>query len=170
MKRLLFILAAIAAAAAAVPASAAASTSSAAAEPASATVGFVQCWSQGNGQATVPAGSTVTFRNGWEDNHLWQIYAFLLDVKVTASVDGTPVPKANKYFGAPEVFTPEPGVTGWVTWWNYPTGITLGAGQSLTFTTDWVLRYPLPEDIVHGQWIPAGSLFGGPISCTVTGT
>lgn len=169
MKRLLFVLATIGAAVAAMTTSAAASTSTGAAAPVSETVSIFGCLGNG-GQATVAAGSTVTFRGGWEDNQLGFIKNFLNDVTVTASVNGTQIANANSYWSTPEVFTPEPGVTGWITWWTYPTGITLGAGQSLTFATDWVLSHPLASGFPQGQVIPAGSVFGGPISCTVTDT
>ncbi|MGE5287482.1 MAG: hypothetical protein ACM3ML_09820 [Micromonosporaceae bacterium] len=127
------------------------------------------CWENG-GQATVPAGSTVTFQGGWADSNLGLIKNFLNDVTVTASVNGTQIANANSYWSAPEVFTPEPGVTAWATFWTYPTGITLSTGQSLTFTTDWVLSHPVVTLLGGRAMIPAGSLFGGPISCTVTGT
>ena len=161
MKRLLFVLATIVAAVVAISTSAAASTST--------TVSFIGCWENG-GQVTVPAGSTVTLQDGWATPNRGQVQAFLQDVTVTASINGTQIANANGYWSAPEVFTPQPGVTAWVTWWAYPTGITLGAGEGMTFTTDWVLSHPLSAvGFAHGV-IPAGSLYGGPISCTVTGT
>ncbi len=165
MKRLLFVLATVAAVVAAMSTGAAASTSSAAAEPASAPVHFFDCLSDSN--VSVPAGTTVAFQGGWAVSHLGLIQAFLQDVTVTASVNGTQVPNANSYFGATEVLTPEPGVTVWATFWTYSTGITLEAGQSLTFTTEWVLSHPLPNDMAPGPPIPAGSIFGT-ATCTVT--
>lgn len=164
MKRLLFILGTIVAAVAAMTTSAAASTP--------ATVDFIQCGS-GGGQVTVPAGSTVAFQGTWISLYLGQDYAFLHDVTVPASLDGTQITNTNSYWGAPQAI-PADSKSGviFAMQWTYPTGITLGAGQSLTFTTDWVLVHPIsaigfgPPPAVT----PAGSVLGGPITCTVTGT
>lgn len=158
MKRLLLVLAAFVAAVAAMTTGATASTST--------TVSFFDCTNYDNGQVTVPAGSTVTMQGGWVTKYLGQEYAFLQDVTVTASVNGTPITNTNSYWSAPEVFP----LGGWVTWWTYPTGITLDAGQSLTFTTDWVLAHPL-SNVGFGppNVVPAGDLIGTR-TCTVTGT
>ena len=171
MKRLLFVLAAIVAALAVTSTSAVASASTNAA-PTSVTVGMFTCGVRDNGQFIVPAGSAVTFQLGWFQNNIGGIYNFLHDVTAIASVNGTPVANANSYFTAPEPLPPDaPG--NWITWWIYPTGITLAAGQSLTLTLDWVLSRPLADGMPHGVVDPAGTLFGpfgGPISCTVTAT
>jgi hypothetical protein len=172
MKRLLFVLAAIVAAVTVTSSSAVASASTGAPST-SVTVGIFTCGVRDNGQFTVPAGSTVTFKLGWFQNNIGAIYNFLHAVTVTASVNGTPVANANSYFTAPEPQPPDaPG--NWITWWIYPTGITLAAGQSLTLTNyDWVLSHPLADGMPHGIVDPAGSLFGdfgGPLSCTVTAT
>jgi len=47
------------------------------------------------------------------------------------------------------------------------TGITLGAGDSLTLTYDDVLSHSITDGYL-GK-INAGSIFGGPVTCTVTG-
>jgi len=135
-------------------------------------VHFFRCADNG-GQATVPAGSMVTFQSGWVTANRGLDEAFLNAVTVTASVNGTQIPNANSYWGAPEPFTPPEGGTAWVTFWTYPTGITLGAGQSLTFTTDWTLSHQIASgDVIPPKGgtlhISAGSMFGT-ISCTVTG-
>jgi hypothetical protein len=173
MKRLLFVLAAIIAALAVTSTSAVASASTGAPST-SETVGILTCAVRDNGQFTVPAGSTVTFKLGWFQNNIGGIRNFLQDVTAIASVNGTPVANANSYFTAPEPLPPDaPG--NWITWWIYPTGITLAAGQSLTLTLDWVLSRPLADGMPHGVVDPAGDLFenGGlpsPLSCTVTAT
>jgi hypothetical protein len=161
-KRLFFLTAAIVAAVATVSNGAAASTS--------VTVVALACAVDDNGQATVPAGSTITVRTaGWGVPNYGQIKDFLNAVTVTATVDGTPIANANSYWTPPERFISNPPEIRWVTDWIYPTGITLGAGQSLTFTTDWSVSHPLAT-AAHppGRPIPAGSVIGGPISCTIT--
>jgi hypothetical protein len=108
---------------------------------------------------------------------------FLKDVTVTASVDGTQIANANSYWSAPEPFPPA-GPKALTTVWTYPAGITLGAGQSMIFATDWVLAHaigavpnvlgpmtpPPPWGVFGGGATPAGSIIGGPITCTITGT
>jgi hypothetical protein len=133
------------------------------------------------GQGTVPAGSTVTLQGREVFFNQGLPMVFLKDVTVTASVDGTQIANANSYWSAPEPFPPG-GPKALATVWTYPTGITLGAGQSMIFTTDWVLAHavgggpnlgpmkPPPPWGVFGSVTHAGSAINGPITCTITGT
>jgi hypothetical protein len=135
------------------------SVGAASAEPA--TVSLVACVLVHGGTATVPAGSTVTFRFGWLTREEALAEQFLQVVDVTASVDGVPVADANSYWTDPASTG-----SGWLTNWLYPTGITLGAGDSLTLTWDATLSHPVADGF---GGVASDDVFGAPVTCTVTG-
>jgi hypothetical protein len=149
---------------------AAASTAATASAATPVTVSIYGCAFVDHGAMTVPEGSTVTFRSGWATTNRGFTQMFLEAVTTTASIDGTPIADAAGYWSTPaKAGGPD---FPWLTLWTYPTGVTLGAGDSVTLSTDWVLSHTvLDGSTTDGELnhIPAGSVFGGPVSCTVTG-
>jgi len=164
MKRLMLVLCGVAVLGAVAVGGASAST-----RPAG--VPIAGCIFVQGGQTTVPAGTDVvlvvgdiTLRRGQAEaaRHNW---SFAL-----ANLDGTPIANADSYWNAP---TPETDVlangtlypNAWATWWIYDTGITLGAGQSVTLDYDLVSLHAGTDGF--GPAAPAGPIVGG--TCTITG-
>jgi hypothetical protein len=128
------------------------------------TVSLVSCVFGGGGNATVPAGSQVTVRIGWADINRGLVQDFLNAQTTTATVNGSPVANASSYWG--------PISDNNVTFWLYDTGVVLGAGDTMTVTADVSLSHPIPggkDDEGHPLFNGPGSIFGGPITCTITG-
>ena len=83
----------------------------------------------------------------------------------SATVDGTPIANPSSYWG--------PIDSDNISIWLYPTGTTLAAGQTMTVTFDISLSHQIPDfkdaDTGKHPFEGRGSVFGGPISCTITG-
>jgi hypothetical protein len=155
MRKLICV--AVAALAVAIPAA------TAAADTSTTVVGVAPCVFAENGSATAPAGSEITFRLGWGARSSGLVLAFLRDETTTAAVDGTPIANPESYWGPIERASVG---TDSVSQWVYPTDITLGVGESVTLTMDVTLAHPLSDGYTVA---PAGSIFGGHNTCTVTG-
>jgi hypothetical protein len=138
---------------------AAALAGSGSAAAATAIVPPLRCANNG-GQITVPAGSEVAIRDGWAATTRHLDLQFVDAQKTWLFVDGRRSNISHQW--ANPVFDPTFDV--WISWLVYPTGVTLGAGDSLTFRYVLTLR----ESVFDGwSTYPAGTL--ADISCTVTG-
>jgi hypothetical protein len=135
-----------------------------------ATVNPFGCAFFGGGQATRPAGSTIVIRQGLAQQTRGVLTAQLGAQTTTLSVNGGDAVDLTRDWSAPAQ-APDGS---WVTVVDYPTGVTLGAGQSLTFTFTLTLDHPVPEVLVP----PVGGDAGKPLlgaagsqawACTVTG-
>jgi hypothetical protein len=121
----------------------------------------------GGGSQTVPAGSTITIRQGFSEQTLGILTAFLNAQTTTVSVNGTTVDLSNAW--------PTPAKTpagDYLTFIDYPTGITLGAGDSLSIVWVTTLAHVVPEVFNPAAGGPAGKpSFGeGSTTFTCTGT
>ena len=129
------------------------------------TVGMAGCVFGNGGNATVTAGTPVYVRLGWGAKNHGRMVDFFNAETTAASVNGTPVANPSSYWG--------PIDSDNVSQWLYPTGITLSPGQSMTVTLDITLDHKIPDfkDPDTGKQVFAGpgSVFGGPITCTITG-
>jgi hypothetical protein len=126
----------------------------------------------GGGTRTVPAGSTIVIRQGWVAANRGLAQDFEGAVTTVLTIDGANRADADDPGYGSLIGNPD----GWTWRWSYPTGITLGAGDSMSFTFDWIVSHPIHDGIVLGgdhDMRPAlggpGSVFGGPLACTVTG-
>ncbi len=152
MKRLITLL--VVTAALAVPATASASTT---------TVPLIGC--AFGGGATVPAGDDVALRFTWGDKTDGLVRDFLNAQTTIVSVNGGPAADASRNYGS---------VSGAASHWFYDTGASLAAGQSMTVTLDVLLSHKLKDRDAtamegHPVFNGPGSVFGGPITCTITG-
>jgi hypothetical protein len=129
------------------------------------TVSIINCVLQHGGQVTVPAGSTISFRIGWAAKTASLDSAFLKDLTLNATVDGSPIADAMSYWSTPAP-TVINGNSAYLTTWLYPTGITLQSGDSLTLVWNGVLRHPITDGF--GNRAPAGDFLGGDDTCIVT--
>ena len=126
----------------------------------------------GTGEVTVDPG-TIVIRSGWASGPQGAVQSFLNAQVTIVSVNDGDMVDASAFYGAPE---PWPAVNqqGWVSWFNYPTGVTLASGQSMRFTfTLYMTRgvadiYDADNDGSMEPTTPtgAGLSFGG--TCTVT--
>lgn len=117
------------------------------------------------GRQTVPAGSTITIRQGFSEQTLGILTAFLKAQTSTVSVNGTTVDLSNAW-PAP-VKTP---AGDYLTVIDYPTGITLGAGDSLSIVWVTSLAHIVPEVFNPAAGGPAGKPILGEGSTTFTCT
>jgi hypothetical protein len=92
------------------------------------------------GNLTVPAGSTITIRQGVSEQTLGILLSYLTAQTTTITVNGTTVDVSDAWP------TPERRPQGdWASFITSPTGITLGAGQSLTVVWVTTLAHVVPE-------------------------
>jgi hypothetical protein len=113
------------------------------------------------GARSVAAGSTIVIRIGWSTSNRGLSQAFVNADTTVLSVNGSSVDNTEAYRAGPA----EQADGSWITWFAYPTGITLQSGQSLTFSYDDVVSHPVTD----GEgFVGPGSIFGGPLTCTVT--
>jgi hypothetical protein len=125
-----------------------------------------RCQNQG-GNLTVPAGSSIVIRQGVSEQTLGILHSYLNAQTTAISFNGTMVDVSDAWP------TPERRPQGdWATFITYPTGITLGAGESLTVVWVTTLAHVVPEVFnpaaggEPGQPLPnAGSVT---YTCTVT--
>ena len=89
---------------------------------------------------TVPAGSKITLWMGVSEQIRETLTAFIHAQTTTITIDETTVDVSDAWP------TPKRRPQGdWATFITYSTGITLGAGQSLTAVWVTTLAYPVPE-------------------------
>ena len=150
-------------AAALVAVCAAASVAAAPAHGATAIVGAYGCAANG-GQATVPAGSTVTIRQRIAETRRGVLQAWLNAQTTSLSVNNGPTLDLTGAWTAAE----QQNDGSWLTSVSSDTGVTLAAGQSLTFSFEIDLAHAVPEVNGGGQpgSNPAGSQ--GIWTCRVT--
>jgi hypothetical protein len=125
------------------------------------------------GTRTVPAGSTIVISIGQATSTRGLAQDYMNDVTTLLSVNGAPIVDADALYRTGPIEFPDGS---WQTRFTYPTGITLSSGQSLTFSYDEVLAHQFHDgfmtDTEHQGDRPLfggpGSIFGGPLSCTVT--
>lgn len=124
------------------------------------------------GTRHVPAGSDITLRQGWAALNRGLTHAFEVAETTTLTIDGVARADADDDVYRTLVERPDGS---WASSWIYPTGITLAAGESFTFVYDSLVSHRIHDGVTkaddHDQspffWGP-GSIFGGPITCTVT--
>jgi hypothetical protein len=138
-----------------------------AAAPAHAAPAFVSAYGCANvhgGQATVPAGSSVTVRQRIAETRRGVLLAWLTAQSTSLSVNGGPTLDLTGDWSSPG----QQSDGSWLTTVDADTGVTLAAGQSLTFAFEITLAHPVPEVVGGGQpgSNPAGSQ--GVWTCTVT--
>jgi hypothetical protein len=124
------------------------------------------CAAQG-GQATVPAGSTLVVRQGLAEQTRGNLTAFLNAQTTTLTINGgAPIDLSGGYE------SPTAAGGGYVSFVNYPTGMTLAAGQSATFAFTISLSHPVPEVFNPAAGGDAGEpVFNSgstTVTCTVT--
>jgi hypothetical protein len=92
------------------------------------------------GNQSVPAGSTIVIRQGVSEQTLGILRSYLNAQTTTISFNGTTVDVSDAWP------TPEQRPQGdWASFITYPTGITLGAGESLTVVWVTTLAHVVPE-------------------------
>ncbi|HEY8030651.1 MAG TPA: hypothetical protein VIE38_14240 [Gaiellaceae bacterium] len=129
------------------------------------TVRLVACAFFDGGHVTVPAGSTITLLVGEVTRTRGHDIAFLQDLALSASVDGNAIANPMSYFAAPVQIGPNGKDSAWVTWWTYPTWITLQSGDSLTSVWTGELAHPISDGLGN---ISSGDMLGGNDTCTIT--
>jgi hypothetical protein len=131
-------------------------------------VGAFGCFA-GGGTRIVPAGSTIVVRQGFAEQTRGVLTTFLGAQTSTVSVNGGPAVDVSGGYSAP---AQQPDGS-WASFVNSPTGITLAAGESLTFAFTLTLSHVVPEVLIP----PLGGEPGKPAfnpattqvwSCTVT--
>jgi hypothetical protein len=136
------------------------SASSAAVATAPSGVSLTGCRDNG-GQAVVPAGTPVSVWEQWSDTKRKFVRRFLRRQETEASVDGIPVANADGFWGP---IAESDGQR--VTFWTYNLGVFTSPGDTSTVRFDIVLTRRLREG--DGTVHQPGSLFGGPLDCTIT--
>ena len=136
-----------------------------------------------NGYATVPAGSTVDMFMGSYDANKGVVTNWLHDQTSVVTVNGGPPVNVDSLYTAPSTIQPYGGAPqgAWLTYFVYPTGITLAnPGDSLTFTFTNTLKHlfaepfsgPVGFDLGYTPgtvfFTPGGTTFT--LTCTVTAT
>jgi len=131
-------------------------------------VGAFGCFA-GGGTRNIPAGSTIVVRQGFAEETRGVLTAFLGAQTSTVSVNGGPPVDVSGGYSAPQQ-RPDGS---WVSFVNYPTGITLAAGQSLSFVFTLTLSHVVPEVLIPTEGGTPGKPVFNPTtaqawSCTVT--
>jgi hypothetical protein len=116
--------------------------------------------------------TTGSNRERHRDHHQRQrSWKELNAISTIASIDGGPVADVDGYWSAPEpVWSDLWGAIVWATYWTYPTGITVAAGDSITISYEWALSHQLVDGLVKIDDTNKLMHFTGPysFSCTIT--
>ena len=157
MKRLLLVAATVAALAV--------TASSTAARPSG--VLLTDCLDNG-GAATVPAGTQVNLWMAWFDRNRGLVQDFLNAETTTVTVNGVAVPDASAFWGPIE---DHPSGLFVITYWQYAAGVLAVPGDTFVIDVDFVLSHKLEQgkdDDGKTVFAGPGSIFGGPVTCTIT--
>jgi hypothetical protein len=104
-------------------------------------VGAFGCLAAFGGHRTVPAGSMIVIRNGWQSTVMGSQRSFLAAQTSILSVNDHPMVDVSDSYTEPEFANPW-----WSTWLRYPTGVTLASpGDSMRFTFTLVFDRPLTD-------------------------
>jgi hypothetical protein len=118
------------------------------------------CYATG-GHTTAPAGTEIVTRFGWAALTYGEMQDFLNAQTTTESVNGgAPVDVSGGYDGP----TWYPPASVWTSFVQYPTGVVLAAGQSMTFSVKLSLAHPVYDGATLA---PVGTV--GVFGCKVTG-
>ena len=136
-----------------------------AATPTTSTVSLVACAFAGGGSTTVPAGNNVVIQFGLLSDTAGYVRDFIAASTTVASIDGSVIPNANRYWSTPSRYDP----SGWVTYWRYGIG-TLGSGEDVAV----VFNVSLAHVVVGGRGpdpsrFGPGNIFDPDLACTITG-
>jgi ABC-type glycerol-3-phosphate transport system substrate-binding protein len=126
------------------------------------TVGLVSCAFSGG--ATVSAGTPVTLTFAWGDRNRGLVQDYLNAQTTDVTIDGAPVADGSSLYGPIDENN--------LTRWSYATGRSLASGESMVVTLDILLSHRIPagkDDDGHPLFGGPGSIFGGPLTCTITG-
>jgi hypothetical protein len=128
------------------------------------TVSLVGC-AGGGGNATVPAGNNVVVQFGLLADTAGHLRDFIAAATIIASINGTLVPNASRYWSTPSRFDP----SHWVTYWRYGIG-TLGSGEDVDVVFDVSLARVVVSSRGPDPFLaPPGDLFDPDLACTITG-
>jgi hypothetical protein len=120
------------------------------------------------GQVTRPAGSTIVVRQGFSEQTLGILTAWLNAVTTTVSINGGPAVDVTSGWSSPA-----PAGDGWISFVSYPTGITLGAGETMTIAFTFAVSHVVPEVFNPAAGGPTGkpdlNAGSATYTCTVTG-
>lgn len=116
-----------------------------------------------DGIHNVAAGREVVLRFAFGTITQGELRGYLADESTSLSVNGLPVAIADSdsLWDGP---TERPDLR--VSSWEFATGIVLAPGASMTIVYDSVVTHPVYDGI---SFAGPGSIFGGPIACTITG-
>ena len=112
------------------------------------------------GEMTVDPGSSVGVFSGWTATTRGQLEAFTRASTWVLTVDDESI-DVTPFIEPPTKLDTK----FWLSIWRYPLG-TLGLGDTMTITLDLILKHPNYDGFFL---YPAGSVFGGPVTCVVTG-
>jgi len=136
---------------------------------ADANVNPFSCATFSGGHVTRPAGSTIVVRQGFAEQTLGILTAWLQEQTTTLSVAGGAPIDLSSGWSSP-VQTADGG---WISFVEYPTGVTLGAGESLTVALTMSVSHVVPEVFNPAAGGPAGKPVLGSgsstFTCTITG-
>ena len=145
----------------------AAGIAASAANAADVNVNPFSCQTFHGGSVTVPAGSSITIRQGVSEQTLGILMDYLNAQTTTISVDGTSVDVSDAW-SDPVGFGPH---LGWLSVISYPTGVTLAApGDALTVSWTTTLAHAVPEVFNPSAGGPAGQPAFNAASVTYTCT
>jgi hypothetical protein len=127
------------------------------------TVGLAGCYFANGGNATVPAGSSVTVRFPWGENNRGRVQDFLNAQTTTADVNGTPIAGASGLWGP---------IQDNASTWRAAAGTLAKAGDSVTVHFQINLAQAVPEgkDPDTGQHfkVGPGAVLPADFGCTIT--
>jgi DNA-binding beta-propeller fold protein YncE len=140
--------------------------------PATSVVNAFGCQLNG-GQVFRPAGTEIVVRQGWGTSNRGLAMDFIQAQTTTVSVNGGAPVEISDGYNQPQPIEGSP--SSWVTRVEYPTGMVLAPGESMTFRFVWSVSHRLHDGISFENGEFGKPLFGGPgtsldVSCTVTGS
>jgi hypothetical protein len=126
------------------------------------------CATFSGGQVTRPAGSTIVVRQGFAEQTLGILTAWLNAQTTTVTINGGPAIDLTSDWNSPA----QAG-DGWISFVSYPTAVTLGAGDTMTIALTLGVVHVVPEvfnPAVGGTpGKPAVNEGSTTYTCTITG-